>query len=99
VWRWSRLTCVRTCKLCLLDVSRPCQRDVVCTLSGLHYQLIVIFKPCPHLLASLCANVKVERLKIKAKQNHFALKSKLYLAAVKSALAALVNLKEQFAIT
>ena len=51
-----------------------------------------------HLFASLCAYVKLERLKIKTKQNHFALKSKLYLAALKSAYAELVKLKEQFAI-
>ena len=51
-----------------------------------------------HLFASLCAYVKLERLKIKSKQNHFALKSKLYLAAVKSAYAELVKLKEQFAV-
>jgi hypothetical protein len=51
-----------------------------------------------HLFASLCAYVKLERLKIKTKQNHFALKSKLYLTAVKSAYAELVKLKEQFAV-
>ncbi len=51
-----------------------------------------------HLFASLCAYVKLERLKIKTKQHHFALKSKLYLAAVKSAYTELVKLKEQFAI-
>jgi hypothetical protein len=50
-----------------------------------------------HLFASLCAYVKLERLKIKTKLNHFALKSKLYLSAVKSAYAELVKLKEQLA--
>jgi hypothetical protein len=47
-----------------------------------------------HLFASLCAYVKLERLKIKTKQSHFALKSKLYLTAVKSAYTELVKLKE-----
>ncbi len=50
-----------------------------------------------HLFASLCAYVKLERLKIKTKQNHFAMKAKLYLSAVKSAYAELVKLKEQLA--
>lgn len=48
-----------------------------------------------HLFASLCAYIKLERLKIKTKLNHFALKSKLYLSAVKSAYAELVKLKKQ----
>ena len=50
-----------------------------------------------HLFASLCAYVKLERLKIKTKLNHFALKSKLYLSAVQSAYAELVKLKKQLA--
>ena len=50
-----------------------------------------------HLFASLCAYVKLERLKINTKLNHFALKSKLYLSAVKSADAELVKLKEHVA--
>lgn len=50
-----------------------------------------------HLFASLCAYVKLERLKINTKLSHFALKSKLYLSAVKSAYAELVKLKEQVA--
>lgn len=50
-----------------------------------------------HLFASLCAYVKLERLKIKTKLSHFALKSKLYLSAVKSAHAELVKLKVQLA--
>ncbi|MEJ7711264.1 MAG: transposase [Pyrinomonadaceae bacterium] len=48
-----------------------------------------------HLFASLCAYVKLERLKIKTTLNHFALKSKLYLSAVQSAYAELVKLKKQ----
>ena len=51
-----------------------------------------------HLFASLCAFVKLERLKIKTKQSHFALKSKLYLSATQAALAELVKVKKQFAI-
>lgn len=50
-----------------------------------------------HLFASLCAYVKMESLKIKTKQSHFALKSKLYLSAVKASYAEFVKLKEQFA--
>lgn len=50
-----------------------------------------------HLFASLCAYVKLERLKIKTKLSHFALKSKLYLSAVKSAHSELVKLKELLA--
>jgi hypothetical protein len=50
-----------------------------------------------HLFASLCAYVKLERLKIKTQLSHFALKSKLYLSAVKSAYSELVKLKEQLA--
>ena len=50
-----------------------------------------------HLFASLCAYVKLERLKLTTGQGHFALKSKLYLSAVKSAYAELVKLKEQLA--
>jgi hypothetical protein len=50
-----------------------------------------------HLFASLCAYVKMECLKIKSKQSHFALKSKLYLSAVKASYAELVKFKKQFA--
>lgn len=50
-----------------------------------------------HLFASLCAYVKLERLKIKTKLSHFALKSKLYLSAVKSAYSEFVKFKEQLA--
>lgn len=50
-----------------------------------------------HLFASLCAYVKLERLKLKTKLSHFALKSKLYLSAVKSAYRELVKLKKQLA--
>src|SRR5215207_1665264 len=50
-----------------------------------------------HLFASLCAYVKLERMKLSTGIGHFALKSKLYLSAVKSAYAELVKLKEQLA--
>ena len=50
-----------------------------------------------HLFASLCAYLKLERLKIKTKLNHFALKTKLYQAATRAAFAELVKLKDQFA--
>jgi len=38
-----------------------------------------------HIFASLCAFIKLEKLKVKTKANHFELKSRLYLAAVQSA--------------
>lgn len=46
-----------------------------------------------HFFASLCAYVKLEALKHRTDLNHFALKSKLYLAALKSAFAELQRLK------
>ena len=46
-----------------------------------------------HLFASMLAYVKLEKLKSKNKMNHFALKSKLYLAAIKAAFKELYVLK------
>lgn len=40
------------------------------------------------LFASLCAYLKLERLKVTTKSNHFALKSKLYLRALRTAAVA-----------
>ena len=48
-----------------------------------------------HFFASVCAYVKLERLKMKQGINHFALKSKIYLSALKSAYAELVKLEPQ----
>jgi hypothetical protein len=48
-----------------------------------------------HFFASVCAYVKLERLKMKQGVNHFALKSKIYLSALKSAYAELVKLEPQ----
>jgi hypothetical protein len=48
-----------------------------------------------HFFASLCAYIKLERLKLKEGVNHFALKSKIYLSALKSAYAELVKLNPQ----
>ena len=48
-----------------------------------------------HFFASVCAYVKLEQLKLKQGVNHFALKSKIYLSALKSAYAELVKLKPQ----
>lgn len=42
-----------------------------------------------HFFAALCGYIKLERLKIKTKHNHFALKSKLYLKALMSAFQTL----------
>jgi hypothetical protein len=46
-----------------------------------------------HLFASMLAYVKLEKLKSANKMNHFALKSKLYLAAIKAAFKELYTLK------
>lgn len=46
-----------------------------------------------HFFASLCAYVKLESLKIKTGANHYALKSKIYLAALKTAYQELVKLE------
>jgi len=48
-----------------------------------------------HFFASLCAYVKLERLKLKAGINHFALKSKIYMSALRAAYEELVKLKPQ----
>jgi hypothetical protein len=48
-----------------------------------------------HLYGSLCAYIKLESLKIKTRLNHFALKSKIYISALKSAYAELVKLNPQ----
>lgn len=48
-----------------------------------------------HFFASLCAYVKLEGLKISTGVNHFALKSKIYISALKSAYAELVKLNPQ----
>jgi hypothetical protein len=48
-----------------------------------------------HLFASLCAYIKLEGLKLKQGVNQFALKSKIYLAALKAAYAELGKLKPQ----
>ena len=48
-----------------------------------------------HFFASVCAYVKLERLKLKQGVNHFALKSKIYLSALKAAYQELGKLKPQ----
>lgn len=48
-----------------------------------------------HLFASLCAYTKLEGLRIKTKTSPFSLKSKIYVAALKSAYAELVKLNPQ----
>ena len=47
-----------------------------------------------HLFASLCAFVKLERLKVATRKNHFALKTKLYVKALKSAFDELQLIKQ-----
>lgn len=48
-----------------------------------------------HLFASICAYVKLERLRLSAGSNHFALKGRLYLKAMQAAFAELSTLKNQ----
>ena len=45
-----------------------------------------------HFFAALCGFIKLERLKMRTQLNHFALKSKLYLNALRSAFATLRTL-------
>ncbi|HMB92007.1 MAG TPA: transposase [Rhodothermales bacterium] len=47
-----------------------------------------------HLFASLLAFVKLEGLKVATRKNHYALKTKLYVQALKSAFAELQSLKQ-----
>jgi hypothetical protein len=46
-----------------------------------------------HFFAALCAYLKLEWLKSQTKLNHFAIKSKLYLAAIKTAYDALAAMQ------
>lgn len=50
-----------------------------------------------HLFASICAFVKLERLKMVEHTNHFALKTKLYLKATQAAFKELAQLKLKLA--
>lgn len=50
-----------------------------------------------HLFASICAFIKLERLKIVENTNHFALKAKLYLKATQAAFKELAALKLKLA--
>ena len=45
-----------------------------------------------HFFAALCGFIKLERLKVKTKLNHFSLKAKLYLNALHSAFSTLRQL-------
>lgn len=46
-----------------------------------------------HIFASMCAYIKLEMLKVSTHTNHFALKSKLYLQALRTAFDALQDLQ------
>jgi hypothetical protein len=52
---------------------------------------------CSHIFASIVSYVKLERYKFSTKLNHFALKSKIYLQAAKTALKELEKIKLQHA--
>lgn len=56
-----------------------------------------IFTQANHLFASLCAYIKLERLKIVNEMNHFALKQKLYINAIQAAFDQLKKLKLKIA--
>jgi len=47
-----------------------------------------------HVFASILAYIKLEKLKFANKMNHFAIKSKIYIAALKTAFKELNNLKQ-----
>ena len=49
---------------------------------------------CNHLFASIFAFVKLEKIKLSKNLNHFAIKTKLYMAAIKIAFAELKLIKE-----
>lgn len=51
-----------------------------------------------HIFCSVLAYVKLEKLRIASNMNHFALKSQLYLTALKSCFAAITAIKEKHAI-
>lgn len=51
-----------------------------------------------HIFASIYAYVKLEILKFKTSLNHFALKSKIYIKALKAAMAELVVLRESVGV-
>ncbi len=49
---------------------------------------------CNHIFASIVAYIKLEKLKMVNEMNHFAMKSKLYLSALKAAFKELTILKD-----
>lgn len=55
----------------------------------------VVKTQCNHIFASIMAYVKLEKLKFSSALNHFAMKSKIYLAANKAAFKELHALKAQ----
>ncbi|PIQ20534.1 MAG: hypothetical protein COW65_14460 [Cytophagales bacterium CG18_big_fil_WC_8_21_14_2_50_42_9] len=50
-----------------------------------------------HLFASICAFIKLERLKLSHNLNHFALKTKLFVNATQAAFKELAQLKIKLA--
>ncbi|MEK7078767.1 MAG: transposase [Patescibacteria group bacterium] len=51
-----------------------------------------------HIFASIISYIKLERYKLSTKLNHFALKNKIYIKAMKVAFAELLNIKQQYGI-
>ena len=54
----------------------------------------IIRTQCNHIFASIVAYIKLEKLKMNNQMNHFAMKSKLYLSALKAAFKELAILKD-----
>lgn len=50
-----------------------------------------------HIFASMIAYVKLEKIRLSKDMNHFAIKTKIYLAAIKSAYKELNNLQDKYA--
>ena len=52
---------------------------------------------CTHIFASIISYIKLERYKFSTMLNHFALKSKLYISAIKAVFKKLEQFKLQHA--
>jgi poly-D-alanine transfer protein DltD len=48
-----------------------------------------------HIYCAICAYIKLEKLKLKTRLNHFEIKNKIYIKALKSAYAELANINAQ----
>ena len=53
-----------------------------------------VFGRLNHIFCAFVALVKLERLRLKCKLNHFALKERLYLSALKASMECLIELRD-----